>query len=250
MASDWIELAGKSALVTGAAKRLGRAAALALAAQGVHIALHYRYSEREAEDTAEAVRAQGVQAWTFQADLAEPDAAAALFEAAHAAIGPVDFVINSASIYPEQTLEDMTAEALCRNMRINAFAPLVLGRALAAQGHPGVIVNYLDTMVADYDRKHVPYNVSKRALDALTRMMAVSFAPMVRVNAVAPGLVLPPVGKDESYLAALAHSNPLNRYGSETGVCEAVLFLLRSAFVTGQTIFVDGGRHLRGSMYG
>ncbi|HNR34300.1 MAG TPA: SDR family oxidoreductase, partial [Candidatus Hydrogenedentes bacterium] len=141
-------------------------------------------------------------------------------------------------------------EAFYDAVNLNALAPFLLGRCLAAQKRPGGIVNLLDARIADYDREHASYHLSKRLLFTLTRMMAVEFAPCVRVNGIAPGLILPPEGKDESYLAQLAATNPLNRYGSPDDVAEAVLYLLRSDFVTGQVIFVDGGRHMRGGMYG
>jgi NAD(P)-dependent dehydrogenase (short-subunit alcohol dehydrogenase family) len=248
--SDFEKLAGKTALVTGAAKRLGRAVTLALARAGVNVVLHYQHSEKEASNVAEEVRQTGVHAWTLAADLGRPDEADGLFGRALQQAGPIDILVNNASVFGETTLGEMDAQALHDNVNVNALAPFLLARRFAALGRPGAIVNSLDTMIMDYDRKHVPYHLSKRMLYTLTRMMAVEFAPAIRVNAVAPGLVLPPEGHGLDYLEGLAHSNPLQRYGSEEGVCEAVLFLLRSGFVTGQVIFVDGGRHLRGSLYG
>lgn len=250
MMPDIISLADKTALVTGAAKRLGRALALALARAGAHVVAHYRASRDDAEDTAAAIRAEGVRAWTLPADLSQPSEAASLFDAAVSLAGPVDFLINSASIFPASGLRDFTPESLVENVQINALAPMLIARRMAEQERPGAIINLIDAMIMDYDKKHVPYHLSKRMLYTATRMMALEFAPKLRVNAIAPGLVLPPAGEDERYLAALAHTNPLQRYGDADGVCEAALFLLRSGFVTGQVIFVDGGRHMRGSVYG
>lgn len=247
--TDRMEIAGGTALITGAGKRIGAAVATALAQAGLHVVLHYRESQAEAETVAATCRAAGVRATLVQADLSNPQAGTALIAEAIETAGPLDILVNCASIFPEDTLASMDAAAVHENVDINALAPLYLCRAFAAQGRPGAIVNFLDTMMQDYDQKHVPYHLSKRMLYTLTRIMAVEFAPGIRVNAVAPGLALPPVGKDESYLAGLAHSNPLKRYGSVDGLCDAVLFLLRSGFVTGQVIYVDGGRHLRGSMY-
>ncbi|MBP8132329.1 MAG: SDR family oxidoreductase [Candidatus Hydrogenedentes bacterium] len=244
-----VDLHGKTALVTGGARRLGAATSLALAEAGAHIVLHYGASGREAAQIAAQVSGHGVRCALVQADLAQPDNVAGLFQRAVDAAGPVDFLINSAAIFPEAALEACTTGKLAENIQINAVAPLRLSLDFAAQGREGCIVNFLDTMVADYDRKHVPYHLSKRMLYTLTRILALECAPKVRVNAVAPGLILPPEGKDEHYLAALAHSNPLQRYGNPRAVTEAVLFLLRSAFVTGQVIFLDGGRHLRGRVY-
>ncbi|MCH7709078.1 MAG: SDR family oxidoreductase [Myxococcales bacterium] len=108
----------------------------------------------------------------------------------------------------------------------------------------------MDTRITDYDKSHVSYHLSKRMLFSMTRMMALEFAPKVRVNAIAPGLILPPEGKDETYLQDLARSNPLLAYGGPGDVVEAVLFLLQGRFVTGQVLYVDGGRHLLGGVYG
>jgi hypothetical protein len=196
------------------------------------------------------LRDKGVKAWTAQAGLNDPAQARALFDEATRLSGGIDFVVNSASVFPESTLAHFTSDELHHVINVNALAPLMLGRALKESNRPGAIVNLLDCMIADFDRKHVAYHLSKRMLYSLTRMMAVEFAPAVRANGVAPGLVLPPAGKGEEYLASLASTNPLNRYGSAEDVAAAVLFLLKSDFVTGQVIFVDGGRNLRGNMYG
>jgi pteridine reductase len=242
-------LAGKTALITGAAKRVGAALARACAEAGMPLILHYRRSGAEAARLRDGLSDTGVPVHLLQADFSEAGAGAALMERALDAAGVVDVLINNAGIFPESTLRDFSAEALVENVQVNALAPLELCRAFAAQEKPGAILNFLDTMIRDYDRKHAAYHLSKRMLYSLTRMMAVEFAPAIRVNAIAPGLILPPEGKDESYLRGLSHSNPLKTWGGPGDVCDAALFLLRARFVTGQVIYVDGGRHLRGSMY-
>lgn len=244
-------LVGQLALVTGGALRLGRAVAEALVEEGAHVVVHYRSSAREADETVARLRTKGSEAWALQADLEDPAQAGRLVErAAEVAGKPVDIVINSASIFdPSRVLEFDDAE-LARNIQINAFAPLQLCRGLAAQNRPGQIINFLDTRMVDYDREHAAYHLSKRMLHAITRMLALELAPDIRVNAVAPGLILPPPGKDESYLAELVESVPLKRHGSAQDVVRAVRFLLHSNFVTGQVIYLDGGRNLRGNMYG
>ncbi len=242
--------AGKSALVTGAAKRIGRATALALAAEGVNVVIHYRGSQDEAEDAAMEARGMGAKAWTIQADLREPAEAENLLPRAVEAAGPVQILINSASIFAESRITNFALEDLMDNVQVNAMAPLLVARAFAAQGCEGAIVNFLDTRLTEYDADHAAYHLSKRMLFTLTRMMALEFAPNVRVNAVAPGLILPPPGRDRSYLEGLAHTNPLHRVGTLEGITDAVLFLLRSEFVTGQVIFVDGGYHMKGYVYG
>ncbi len=250
MSTRSTSLAGRTALITGAGKRLGRAISLALAQAGVNVITHYNASRDEAEELAGQVRHCGAKAWTIQADLARPEQVTGLAGRARDVAGGLDILFNNASIFPTDTLQDATIESIAINQQINALAPLVLSREFAGLGATGDIINMLDTRVFDCDPKHFSYHLSKRTLFGLTRIMAAEFAPKIRVNAVAPGLILPPEGKDESYLAGLAHTNPLQRYGSPNDIVEAVLFLLRSGFVTGQVIYVDGGRHLKGAFYG
>ena len=242
-------LEGRTALVTGAAKRLGRATALLLAEQGANVVVHYNQSAEGAEVTADRIREHGVSAWTLPADLGQPAEATRLMQRAAEQTGGVDILINSASIFPADRLGDVSLDSFQENFRLNTFSPLELCREFAKQGQDGAIVNFLDTRILDYDREHMSYHLSKRALFTLTRAMALEFAPRVRVNAVAPGLVLPPAGKDQSYLDALAHTNPLQAHGSAEDVAAAVLFLVANRFVTGQVIYVDGGRHMLGGVY-
>jgi len=242
-------LAGKTALITGAARRLGRAMALALAQQGVNIVVHYNHSADEAASLCGEIRRLGVSAWPAQCDLSDAGLTEAFFDHVAAEAGPIDVLINSASTFEKETLWETSAQSLEANLRLHAMAPLILARALAGQKRGGAIVNILDTRVTVYDRQHAAYHISKRVLLTLTRMLALELAPAVMVNAVAPGLILPPAGQDESYLKKLAHCNPLNRYGDPGQVADAVLFLLRSRFITGQVIYVDGGYHMKGHMY-
>jgi NAD(P)-dependent dehydrogenase (short-subunit alcohol dehydrogenase family) len=201
-----------------------------------------------------------MRGWSTQTEAARVSSATLILNAT-AAAGPLDVLVNSASSFPSNRLNEMTLQELHVAVDVNAFIPLVLSREFAredshensrenSRANSRSIVNLLDTRIVDYDREHVAYHLSKRMLFTLTRMMAVEFAPHIRVNAVAPGLILPPPGKDEAYLEAQVNTNPLHRVGKVEDVARAVLFLVRSNFVTGQVLFVDGGRHLRGSMYG
>jgi pteridine reductase len=237
-------------MVTGSGRRIGRAIALGLAECGADIVLHYHTSADPTLRLAQEIGLHHVKTWRVQGDLADPKQAGEFFGRARRVAGPIDILINSASIFPADTLAEVTADSIGLNAQINAIAPLTLSRDLAAQGLAGDIINLLDVRVVDYDPNHMSYHLSKRMLHTLTKIMAMEFAPKVKVNAVAPGLVLPPEGKDESYLAGLAHTNPLQRYGTPDDVVDAVLFLLSSTFVTGQVIYVDGGRHLKGAFYG
>lgn len=244
-----LELTGKTALITGGAKRLGAFTALAMARRGINCVLHYRNSESEAQATATEVKAFGAACWLVQGDLSVPGVAGGIWQRAEDLSGGIDFLINSASIFPEASLDELSESTLSPNLSVNTLAPFELARRMAATQREGVVINFLDTMIRDYDRKHVPYHLSKKMLHHLTRMMAVDYAPRLRVNGVAPGLVLPPEGQDESYLDSLRHSNPLQACGCGEQVAHAVIFLLENTFVTGQVIYIDGGRNLRGNMY-
>jgi hypothetical protein len=244
-------LAGQTALVTGGAKRLGRAIALALADRGVHVVLHYGHSADEAQAVVAALRAKGVRAGAVQANLEVPEQVEPLFAEAVEVAGPIGLLVNGAGVFPPSRLADFTTTDLMHAVQINALAPVQLARALAAQGRPGSVVNLLDARsLTDYDGHHVAYDASKRLLHTFTCMMAREFAPRVRVNAIAPGLILPPSGEDESYLRRLAPANPLQAVGSAGDILRALFYLLDSPFVTGQVLYVDGGRHLRGAIYG
>ena len=244
-------LEGQIVLVTGAAKRIGRAVAQALSDEGVGVVVPYRSSREEAEALVAELTGGGARAWAVQADLSDPSSAAGLIErASGAARAPVDILINSAGIFAPSGVLDFSADDLAANLRVNAFAPLLLSRALAAQGGTGQIVNFLDARMVENDREHAAYHLSKRMLFTLTRMLALELAPRIRVNAVAPGLILPPPGQDEPYLQRMADTVPLKRHGGPRDVVRSVLFLLKSEFITGQVIYVDGGRNLKGRMYG
>ncbi len=250
---DSTSLSGTLAFVTGGGKRIGRSIALALARAGADVVVHYHRSPSAAHRTADDVRALGRSAWTVPGDLGDPQQVESLLPAARDVAGgrPIGLLVNNASIFPEGGLLTFTPEDLAQNVQVNALAPLVLARAMAGQGGEGHVVNLLDSRVVDYDRTHVPYHLSKRMLLSLTRMLAVELAPLVRVNAVAPGLILPPPGvEDEEYLRRLEHTNPLHAHGSPEDIARAAVFLAESPFITGQVIFVDGGRHLKGNFYG
>jgi pteridine reductase len=247
--NKFAELSDRTALVTGAGKRIGRAVALSLAAAGSNVIIHTHHSRVDAESTAEEVRRIGCKAWILAADLSDPIQAESLVLQSIKAAGALDFLVNNASSFEQSLLIGFTLEDLMKAMQVNAFAPLVLARAFVKQERPGAIVNFLDTRITTYDKNHAAYQLSKRSLLSLTKMMALEFAPGVRVNAVAPGPILPPPGKGPGYMKRLASANPLNRIGDIGDVTDAVLFLLRNRFVTGQVLYVDGGYHLKGRTY-
>jgi NAD(P)-dependent dehydrogenase (short-subunit alcohol dehydrogenase family) len=237
-------LPGKTALVTGAARRVGRAVSLALAASGANVVVHYSRSATDAEALVAELSRLGVRAAALRGDLGEPEEVEALVARAEERAGHLDVLVNNASVFEPETVEVAAIDHLMRSVKVNAWAPFVLTRAFARRFGQGRVVNLLDTRVAGLDLAHVGYILGKHLLAVLTRMTAVAFAPGLTVNAVAPGLILPPPGQDEAYLARLAHDLPLERHGTADDVARAVLFLLESDFVTGQVVFVDGGQHL------
>jgi pteridine reductase len=238
-------LEGKNALVTGAAKRVGRAISLALAREGANVAVHYSSSKKDASGLVAEIKGLEVRAVALRADLSNPVELESLVERAREALGKIEILVNNASIFPSDTLETVELASLQRNLEINAWAPLALTRAFAAQTEHGHVVNLLDSRVTGFDRTHVAYILSKQVLATLTRMSALELAPGIAVNGIAPGLILPPPGEGEDYVERLARSLPLQRQGTPEDVAEAAIYLITSEFVTGQTIYVDGGRHLR-----
>jgi pteridine reductase len=240
------KLKGKVALITGASRRIGRALSMALAEEGVNIVAHDRRDlEKETAKVCDEVVGCGAKSWSLSADLEKPEEYETLIARALRAAGSLEILINNASIFHPSSLMDIGFSELMQHLHVNAWTPLVLSREFLRLSGRGKIINLLDTKIVGYDREHVAYILSKQMLAALTTMCAAEFAPAVTVNAIAPGLILPPAGKDMAYLESLAQTVPLRRHGAPDDVTDAVLYLLKSDFVTGQIIYVDGGRHLR-----
>jgi pteridine reductase len=262
-----IDLAGHTVLITGAAKRIGRSIALALADQGANVVVHYNKSRSEAEALVDELRDRGVDSWSVQAAVDDPAQIERLWKQAlsRAPRGRISCLVNNASIFPSDTWETLTAESLQWNLSINALAPLRLIRLFAGQGwtgearaadkrvsrnQQGSVVNLLDSRIGGYMRKHVSYALSKRTLLGLTRMLALELAPWIRVNAVAPGMILAPEGTGGQELERLAARAPLARWGAPEDVANAVVFLLRNDYITGQVIYTDGGAFIKEDLYG
>lgn len=238
-----------TALITGSAKRIGRAIALACADNGMNVVVHYNRSVTDAYDCVALCRKKGVSAWPVAADLGTDDGITKLIDDAVAASGKtLSVLVNNASIFPESTLADMTFDDLVESVRINAWAPLLLSRTFAARAVSGrrrCIVNILDNRTCGgRDGGHAAYLLSKRMLASMTLLCALELAPVVRVNGVAPGLILPPAGKTDAYLDKLKNGVPLQAHGSPSDIAAAVVFCVNSPFLTGEIITVDGGKHL------
>jgi len=241
--------ADKKVLITGGARRLGREIALALARRGAHVAIHYNASRESAESLCREVEAAGVRGTSLQGNLEESTAVESLFQSAWEALEGLDLLVNNASIFPAGRLDEVEMADLIPNIQVNAWAPFLLTRAfwrtIRGTGQRGSVVNLLDTRIVGGDLAHSAYHLSKAMLGELTTMMALEFAPELQVNGVAPGAVLPPEGLDAAYLEGLTASLPLQRRGHPSDIAEAAVYLLGASFVTGQVIFVDGGRHIR-----
>ncbi|MFC1791415.1 SDR family oxidoreductase [Gemmatimonadota bacterium] len=240
---------GKRGLITGGSRRLGRETALALARSGTNLAIHYNRSREPADALCAELEELGVRAHPIQGNLDDPRVGDALFRNAWEALDGLDFLVNNASIFPSGRLDGVDLDELHRTLRINSWAPFVLTRAfwrrIRGTVRLGSVVNLLDTRLVGGDLAHASYHLSKAMLGELTTLTALEFAPELRVNGVSPGAVMPPEEQDDAYLERLSEDLPLKRRGYPRDISEAVLYLLGASFVTGQVIFVDGGRHIR-----
>jgi NAD(P)-dependent dehydrogenase (short-subunit alcohol dehydrogenase family) len=239
----------KWAFVTGAGQRLGRGVALTLAKQGWGVAVHYRNSRAEAEAVVAEIRAAGGEAVALQADLADASVLPDLMAAAQtAARDQLVGLVNCASMFEHDALASLSAKTLHQHMDVNALAPSLLAREFALvlpEGARGAVVNFLDFKLASPYPDHFSYTLSKYALSGATDLLARALAPRVRVNAVAPGFVLPAPGQTEADYLRLHADTPLGYGPTPDDIAGAVLFLLENPAVTGQTIYVDAGRRFR-----
>ena len=237
----------KNVLVTGAAKRLGRAIALELAGQGWSVAVHHRRSKLEAEETAAAIREMGVSAIVVVADLGNEGEAGRLVAKAAADLGPLSALVNNASIFDRDTISSMSRESWETHMAVNLRAPVLLAQEFAGQlsdNKHGVIVNLLDQRVFKPTPEFLSYSLTKAGLHWLTTTLAQGLAPRIRVNAVAPGSTLPSARQSKEHFERQTSSTLLGHGASPEDVAAAVRYLIDAQAVTGQTIVVDGGQHI------
>ncbi len=242
-----MRLDGRVALVTGAGRRIGQAIALALGARGARVAVHYNASDAGALATRDGIRAAGGAAEVFAGDLTRPDAPEVLVRQVVDAMGAIDVVVNSAAVMRRTPIGEVTPEAWDEMFALNLRAPFFVAQAAARAmaGRGGAIVNIADLAAFETWPAYVPHGISKAGVVQMTRALARALAPAIRVNAVAPGAVLLPEQWAEETAGRLARTTPLARLGDPEDVVRAVLYLLEADFVTGETIIVDGGRHVR-----
>lgn len=248
MISDALtKLPPKTALITGAAKRIGRAIALRLAQDGYDIGVHYSTSEREAQALVAEITAMGVKAVALKADLADATQATDLFQRAVSALGPIGVLVNNASIFQNDEIGDLSVAGFQTHAVTNLLSPLMLSQAFAAQTEipeEASIINLIDQRVLRPSPPFLSYALSKAGLWHATRTLAQALAPRVRVNAIGPGPILQSIHQTPDDFALEAQSTLLQRPASPEEVAETVIYLLSAKSVTGQMICVDSGQHL------
>lgn len=240
-----MSLTGKTILITGAARRVGRQLALSVAGAGADVIIHHSNSLAEAEETAAEIVKLGRHAWVLQADFRQPSEAETLVERA-IKLSPLYALVNNSAIFEPVGLAQTTLESWQQHMDINLTAPFLLSREFAAQlspEHKGRIVNIVDWRALRPSADHFPYTISKAALVALTKSCAVALAPRITVNGLALGAILPPDNQPNK--VDVAREIPAGRWAHLEEVSQALLFLLDGPeYITGDILYVDGGRHL------
>lgn len=237
----------RTVLITGAAKRIGRALAEDLGARGWAVAIHYNGSAKEADEVAALVRKSGARAVTLQGDLARHQDVEALVPAAIEALGPIGCLINNASIFERDQAPTVSLESWERHQAVNLRAPLFLSQAFAKQlpdAASGAIINIIDQRIWRLTPDFMSYTVSKTGLWTLTQTCAMALAPRIRVNAIGPGPTLPSPYQTQAQFDNQRARMPLGRGTTPSEICTAVRFILEAPAMTGQMIALDGGQHL------
>ncbi|NLB26794.1 MAG: SDR family oxidoreductase [Bacteroidales bacterium] len=237
---------GRAALITGASKRIGRAMSEYLAGLGWDIIVHYNSSEKEAlKFVGELQMSYPNQRFSMvKADLSILSDIESLIPVVASGYEKIELLINNASAYMPASIAKTSSAVLDKNFNIHLKSPFILIRDFANYFKSGNIVNMVDTRIVKNSFSYAAYSLSKQALWNLTKMAAFEFAPAIRVNAIAPGLILPPEGKGSDYLKKLAEKVPLKRAGNIEAIIKSLVFILENDYVTGQLIFADGGENL------
>jgi len=246
-----VDITDKAALITGG-RRIGAVVANELARKGAHVALVYRTSRNEAEETANTLREVGRRALVVQADLQQPEACRQVVEATVTEFGRLDILVNMASVYREKPIDDLTLEDWDTQMAVDLRAAWLCSHAAIPhmrRGHGGRIVNFSDWVARSGRpryRGYLPYYVAKASVIALTEALALELASdQILVNAIAPGPIVAPPGTSAADSEAVERATPLGRWGGEIEIAKTVVALVESDFITGETIRVDGGRHVK-----
>ena len=234
-----------AALVTGGGRRIGRAICLKLHGLGFAVALHYNHSKKEAQAVADEIRQEGGACEIFACDFNDTRATSQLIKRVQKIFPRLELLLNAASIFDKSSMKDCSIDLLERNIAVHFKAPFILSRDFANVFKKGHIINFLDTNVVQNRTEHFAYLLTKKALHEMTDMMAVELAPHIRVNAIAPGYILPPENKrNRSDVAKMLKNIPLKAKGEVAHITLSLEFLLAHDYLQGQIIFNDGGQHL------
>ncbi|MCA0200292.1 MAG: SDR family oxidoreductase [Proteobacteria bacterium] len=237
----------RTVLITGAAKRIGRALAEDFAARGWSVAIHYNESREDAESVAQSIKKAGGRAALVQGDLGDAAAVADIVPSAAQALGPLGCLINNASIFEQDEAATATLASWERHQSVNVRAPLFLTQAFAAQlpaANRGAVINIIDQRIWNLTPHFVSYTVSKTGLWTLTQTLAMALAPRIRVNAIGPGPTLPSPYQNQAQFDRQQARMPLGRGTNPGEICAAARFILEAPAMTGQMIALDGGQHL------
>lgn len=236
----------KTALITGAAKRLGKEMTLHLASCGWNVAIHYNSSENEAisfrDELDKSYPDQRFE--LFRADLSQSGEVEQLIGKVTETLGTIDLLINNASVFEPLLFAKTTTEFLDRQMNVNFRAPFILTRNFANICKNGIIINFIDTRIVSNKSNYAAYTLSKKVLWEMTKMAALEFGPNIRINAIAPGLTLPPEEKGEDYLWKLSENIAMKRPGGLEPILKSLDYILNNDYLTGQLLFCDGGENL------
>ncbi|OGI10222.1 MAG: hypothetical protein A3I68_08025 [Candidatus Melainabacteria bacterium RIFCSPLOWO2_02_FULL_35_15] len=235
----------KAALITGSAKRIGKAIAIHLAESGFDIALHYNTSKADAKKVLKEIKDKGQNCVLFQFDLTNTKDILFLINKVKQSFPSLSLLINNASIFAESSFLKSDIAFFENHFNINFKAPFFLSQSFAKSIKKGHIINLLDTNITRDRTKYFIYNLTKKMLSEFTKMAAAELAPDIRVNAIAPGRIIPPLNKEKEYLKHSLDSVPLEKWGSIQNILQSIDFLCENDYLTGQCIFAGGGDHLR-----
>lgn len=233
-----------TALITGGAVRLGKVFCTTLASAGYKLAIHYNSSSEQAAATAKEFREMGVNCEIFQFDFSEKNNVSDLIKKVRKQFPDLNVLINSASVYDQATMMETPASLLEKQFKVNFQAPYLLTQAFAQQCKSGDVINIIDNKIAFNQYQYSAYALSKKSLAEFTRLAAVELAPDVRVNGIAPGVVLPASTRSQEYIDWRIEGIPLKQQGRVDNIAQALLYLLTNDFICGQILVVDGGESL------
>jgi len=236
----------QTALITGASKRIGKALTEHLAEKGWNVAIHFNSSEKPAFDFVSSLSSKypDQKFAAFKANLEDISEVVLLVPNVFSAFGHIDLLVNNASVFDSSYLKETTVELFDSQINVNFKAPFILVRDFSNRSKSGNIINFVDTRITSNKSDFAAYSLSKKALWELTKMAALELAPNIRVNAIAPGVTLPPDEKDENYLLKLAQNIPMKKPGGIEPILKSLDFILENNHLTGHLLFADGGENL------